>query len=117
MGGFRWVHDQGSMEIMRTSDPAQLRRAWQTTNARMVELEGSASAMALEAERPEEATAFNDLGRASAGLRAAIESDVSLRSDPEIHPATISCSSRHRRSSSDRLDLNAALSNPVLRIQ
>lgn len=116
IGGFRWIHDQGTMEIMRTSDPTQLQRAWQTTSARMVDLEGTASSMAVGAGDQETANAFNDLGRASAALRAAMESDVSLRSDPANPPRDDLVLQSSQMVQQRRQDLNVALSNPVLQV-
>jgi type II secretory pathway pseudopilin PulG len=116
VGGYRWVHDQGSMEVLRTSDPDQLRRAWQTNNARIVQLEGMTSGMALEAETPELTSAYDDLGRASAGLRAAIESDVSLRADPTAVARDDLVLQSAQTVQQRRLDLNTALTNPYLRV-
>ncbi|MGI9615442.1 MAG: hypothetical protein ACR2QO_21195 [Acidimicrobiales bacterium] len=116
VGGYRWVHDQGSMEVLRTSDPDQLRRAWQTTNAHIVQLEGMTSGMALEAETPELTAAYDDLGRASASLRAAIDSDVSLRADHTEAARNDLVLQSAQTVQQRRLDLNTALTNPYLRV-
>ncbi len=114
LSGCRWVHDQGSMEILRTSDPAQLGRAWQVTGARIVELEGWAGSLAIESTEPARATALQDLGRAASGLRSALESDVSLRADPGMVDRDDLVRASAQTVQQRRMDLDVALANPAL---
>ena len=114
VGGLNWVHDQGSMEVLRTSDPGQLNRAWQATNARIVELEGRAATLQLEADSEESAAALANLGRAAGLLRAALDSDVSLRMDPKMAERSDLILASSQAVQQRRMDLNVALADPAV---
>ncbi|MFV2039629.1 MAG: hypothetical protein ACC660_05255 [Acidimicrobiales bacterium] len=81
-GGTQWVHDQGSMDVLRVSDPSQLRGVWNGVRARMVDLEGNVAAFAASVPDPGLGQSLSYLGQSLAGLRGALESNVSLRLDP-----------------------------------
>ena len=115
LSGSRWVHDRASMEILRTTDPAQLSRTWQANGPRIVELEGWAAALAMESTEPATATALQNLGRATAGLRSALESDVALRTDPAMADRDDLVRSSALTVEQRRNDVNVALANPALR--
>lgn len=115
VGGCRWVHDIGSMELLRTSDPAQLGRAWQVTGARIVELEAWAASLAIEATTTESAMALREIGRTTAGLRTALESDVTLRTDPAMADRDDLVRASTQTVQQRRMDLDVALANPALR--
>ena len=115
LSGSRWVHDRASMEILRTTDPVQLSRTWQANGPRIVELEGWAAALAMESTEPATATALQNLGRATAGLRSALESDVALRTDPAMADRDDLVRSSALTVEQRRNDVNVALANPALR--
>ena len=115
IGGFRWVNDQGTQEILRTSDPAALSHSWQATNARIIELESSAASMQQQAPNEETAIALDSVGRSAAGLRAALSSDVSLRTDPEMAGRDDLVRSSAQSVQQRRFDLDRALSTLALR--
>jgi hypothetical protein len=117
MGGYRWVHDQGTMEVLRTGEPGPLDQKWQAINQRIVELEGQTSALELEAPDEETANALEDLGRTAAGLRAAMDTDVALRSDSSMAHRVDLLRSSAQTVQLRRTDLNTAISNPALRIR
>ena len=82
IGSVRWITDQASMEIMRLTDPRQLSASWQATRSRCMDAEAQiAAAVAAESDLARRET-LDDLGRACAALRVALEADVALRTDP-----------------------------------
>lgn len=115
IGGFRWVNDQGTPEILRTSDPAMLSRTWQTTNSRIVELESRVASMQQQAPNEETAIALDGVGRSAASLRVALNSDVSLRTDPTMAGRDDLVRSSAQAVQQRRFDLDRALSNLALR--
>jgi hypothetical protein len=110
VGGVRWVKDQGTLEILRTTDPAMLSRTWQATNARIVDLEGRAASLQLQSSDEETAAALDELGRAAGALRAALNADVSLRSDPAMADRDDLVVSSAQVVQMRRVDLDTALS-------
>lgn len=81
VGTGRWVVDQGTTEVMRTTDPRQLDRSWQMVRDRLVGLEEQASRLFVESEGEPGMPAVAALGTASADLRSALDGDVALRQD------------------------------------
>ncbi|MGI9623477.1 MAG: hypothetical protein ACR2PK_11620 [Acidimicrobiales bacterium] len=80
-GNARWIHDQGSADVMRATDPQQLRSVWNDTRTRMVDLEGNIATQAATVKDPTTQQALTNLQSSVAGLRGALESDVSTRLD------------------------------------
>lgn len=75
-----------------------------------------AELVGLETDSSELRTAFEDLGRASAGLRLALESDVSLRADPGNVTRNDLAAQSAQTVQQRRLELGSALSNHALRV-
>jgi len=81
VGSSRWLHDQGSIEILQTNDPEQLRWVWNNVRERIVSLEADtagAAGMAMESNSVLDRD-LEYVGRSLAELRNALESNVSLR--------------------------------------
>ncbi len=83
VGGCRWLHDSGSLDVLRQSDPIQLTSAWDTFRGRAVDVEGRISALAAGPIDSNLVQSLNFLGQSVAGLRSALSSNVSLRMDAE----------------------------------
>jgi hypothetical protein len=81
-GRARWVHDQGSIDVLRVSDPDQLRSLWNDVRVGMVDLEGTIAALAPSVGDAGLIQSLSYLGQSIAGLRGALESNVALRLDP-----------------------------------
>jgi hypothetical protein len=79
VGGSRWMVDQGSVEIMRTNDPTQLRTAWDDLRRRAIDLEGQIAALASGTGDGNLDESLRYLGQRVAGLRGSLDSLVSLR--------------------------------------
>ena len=79
VGGSRWMVDQGSVEIMSTNDPAQLRTSWDDLRRRAIDLEGQIAALATGSGDGHLDESLGYLGQRVAGLRGALDSLVSLR--------------------------------------
>lgn len=79
VGAARWVHDQGSIEILRLTDTRQLASSWNGVRERIVDLEARISVLANETHDGRLEQALLRLGQTAAGLRGALESSVSLR--------------------------------------
>ncbi len=79
VGSARWVHDQGSIEILRQTDTRQLASSWNGVRERIVDLEARISVLASETGDRRLEQALTRLGQTAAGLRGALESSVSLR--------------------------------------
>ena len=79
VGAARWVHDQGSIEILRLTDARQLASSWNGVRERIVDLEARASVLATETHDRRLEQALVRLGQTAAGLRGALETSVSLR--------------------------------------
>ena len=78
-GMSRWVLDQASVEIMRMTDPAQLRAAWDGTRPRFVELESEIVVFAGSTGDSVLDQSLSMLGQSVAGVRGALDTLVSLR--------------------------------------
>jgi hypothetical protein len=81
VGGTRWVHDQGSIDVLSTSNPEQLRSVWTTVRDRIVNLEGEAATLAAGVPNSNLERSLSYLTECLAGLRGALESNVSVRLD------------------------------------
>ena len=79
VGAARWVHDQGSIEILRLTDTRQLASSWNGVRERIVDLEARTSVLASETHDRRLEPALVRLGQTAAGLRGALETSVSLR--------------------------------------
>lgn len=88
-GGARWLHDQGSMEILRLTDPQQIRSAWAGVRGSTIDLESQITALRAGIDDPALDGSLAELGVGVAGLRGALESYVSLRLDPASSPALV----------------------------
>ncbi len=113
----RWLHDQASMELLRINDPAQLARTWQSTSPSIVELEGWAAGLAAGSSDPATAHALQNVQGATAGLRGALQSDVSLRTDPAMAGRQDLVQASAQTVQQRRADLDIALADPLLRAQ
>ena len=78
-GASRWMVDQGSVEIIRTTDPTQLRMAWDDLRRRAIDLEGQIAALASGTGDGNLDESLRYLGQRVAGLRGSLDSLVSLR--------------------------------------
>lgn len=79
IGGSRWLVDQGSVETLRTTDPAQLRSSWEATRRQTIELEGQIATLTSNVGDADLDQALRYLGQRIAQLRGALDSLVSLR--------------------------------------
>jgi hypothetical protein len=81
VGSSRWLHDQGSVEVLQTTDRDQLRSVWNNVRDRIVSLEADAAGTAGMASRtsPEINRDVGRVGRSLSELRSALESNVALR--------------------------------------
>jgi hypothetical protein len=102
------------MEILRTTDPAQLGRAWQVNGSKIVELESWAAALAMESTDPATTIALQNLGQAATGLRSALDADVSLRIDPLMADRDDLVRSSALTVQQRRMDFDVALADPAL---
>jgi hypothetical protein len=78
-GGSRWMVDQGSVEILRTTDPAQLRTSWNDLRRRAIDLEGQIATLVSSTGDGNLDESLRYLGQRVAGLRGSLDSLVSLR--------------------------------------
>jgi len=78
-GGSRWMVDQGSVEILRTTDPAQLRTSWDDLRRRAIDLEGQIATLVSSTGDGNLDESLRYLGQRVAGLRGSLDSLVSLR--------------------------------------
>ena len=83
VGLSRWLADQGSIDVLRSTDVQQLELAWQTVRTRAVDLENRCQALANSAEHANLSEALRTLSINVAGLRGALETSVQLRKDPK----------------------------------
>ena len=79
VGAARWVHDQGSIEILRLTDTRQLASSWNGVRERIVVLEARTSVLASETHDRRVEPDLVRLGRTAAGLRGALDTSGSLR--------------------------------------
>jgi hypothetical protein len=82
VGLSRWLADQGSIDVLRSTDVQQLELAWQTVRTRAVDLENRCQALANSAEHANLSDALRTLSISVASLRGALETSVQLRKDP-----------------------------------
>ena len=82
VGLSRWLADQGSIDVLRSTDVQQLELAWQTVRTRAVDLENRCQALANSAEHANLSDALRTLSISVASLRGALETSVRLRKDP-----------------------------------
>jgi hypothetical protein len=79
VGAARWVHDQGSIEILRLTDTRLLASSWNGVRERIVDLEARIAVLANETHDRRLEQGLLRLGQTAAGLRGALEASVSLR--------------------------------------
>ena len=83
VGTARWIHDQGSVEVLRLTDPDQIERSWGDVRGRMIDLEADVATKRAATDDPDLAGSLGRLGESVAGLRGALSSYVSLRTGPD----------------------------------
>ncbi len=83
VGAARWLHDQGTIEILRLTDTRLLASSWNTVRDRIVDLEARISVLANETHDRRLEQALLRLGQTAAGLRGALETSVALRLDAD----------------------------------
>jgi type IV secretory pathway VirB10-like protein len=88
VGSSRWIHDQGSLEVLRLTDPDQLSRSWDDVRGRMVDLEAAIATKRAATDDANLERSLGDLGQSVAGLRGALSSYVSLRTGPDAGSQT-----------------------------
>lgn len=116
VGTSRWVHDQGSVEILRQSDPAQLNRSWDDVRGRMVDLEAQIATKRSGTDDAALERALGTLGQTVAGLRGALSSYVSLRTSPDAGTQTDLIQDATQTARERRQQLQAAI-DPVAAAQ
>ncbi|MFA9566422.1 MAG: hypothetical protein ACERLM_17250 [Acidimicrobiales bacterium] len=116
VGTSRWVHDQGSVEILRQSDPAQLDRSWDDVRGRMVDLEAQIATTRTSTDDAALERALGSLGQAVAGLRGALSSYVALRTGPDAGSQTALIQDATQTARERRQQLQAAI-DPVAAAQ
>jgi hypothetical protein len=78
VGTSRWIHDQGSLEVLRQTDPDLLGRSWDDLRGRMIDLEAEIVTKRSTIDDADLGRSLDRLGQAVAGLRGALTSLVSL---------------------------------------
>ena len=116
VGTSRWVHDQGSIEILRQSDPDQLNRSWDDVRGRMVDLEAQIATKRTATDDANLERALGTLGQSVAGLRGALSSYVSLRTSPDAGTQTDLIQDATQTARERRQQLQAAI-DPVAAAQ
>ena len=114
VGTSRWVHDQGSIEVLRQSDPGQLTRSWDDVRGRMVGLESEIATKRASTQDADLDRALGSLGQAVAGLRGALSSYVAVRTGPDAPSDLIQDASQTARERRQQL---AAAIDPVAAAQ
>ena len=114
VGASRWVHDQGSIEVLRQSDPGQLTRSWDDVRGRMVGLESEIATKRASTQDADLDRALGSLGQAVAGLRGALSSYVAVRTGPDAPSDLIQDASQTARERRQQL---AAAIDPVAAAQ
>ena len=107
--GGQWIHDQGSLDILRVSDPDQLRATWGTTRTQMVDFEGRVAGLAAGVDDAALVASLGQVGQSAAGLRGALDSSVSLRLDPDAAAKTELVESATQTVLQRRVELQSAL--------
>ena len=88
-GGGRWLHDQGSMDVLRTTNADEIRITWAGVRGSTIDLEGQIDALRSGIDDAGLDNALAELGVRVAGLRGSLESYVSLRTDPVAPSAAL----------------------------
>ncbi len=88
-GGGRWLHDQGSMDVLRTTNADEIRITWAGVRGSTIDLEGQIAALRSGIDDAGLDNALAELGVRVAGLRGSLESYVSLRTDPVAPSAAL----------------------------
>jgi hypothetical protein len=88
-GGGRWLHDQGSMDVLRTTNADEIRITWAGVRGSTIDLEGQIAALRSGIDDVGLDNALAELGVRVAGLRGSLESYVSLRTDPVAPSAAL----------------------------
>jgi hypothetical protein len=116
VGTSRWIHDQGSLEVLRQTDPGALERSWDDLRGRMVDLEARIATKRSATDDGDLGRSLDRLGQAVAGLRGALTSYVSLSAGavPGTEPELIQDASRTARERRNQL---AAAIDPVAAAQ
>ncbi len=81
-GGARWLQSAGTDDILGMTDPQQLGGAWSGVHQRFIDVEGQIAGVAGTTGDAGTDNALTYLGQSVAGLRGALQSYVSLRTDP-----------------------------------
>ena len=82
VGTSRWLQDQGSVEVLRPSEPEQLHQAWNGIREHAIDLESEIAVLARQVGNSRLSRVLVDLGQSVAALRGALDANVSLRVDP-----------------------------------
>lgn len=83
----RWVHDSGTVEVMRQSDPDLLRSTWSGVRLRMGGIEEQVSRLEAGTDNRSLAKKIGALAQSLVALRGAIDAYVSVKADPNSQPA------------------------------
>ncbi len=112
VGAARWIHDQGSLEVLRLTDPGQLERSWNDVRGRMIDLEAEIATIRAATDDAQLERSLDQLGQSVSGLRGALGSSVSLRTgaDAGSQPELIQDATRTARERRSQL---AAAIEPV----
>lgn len=81
LGTGRWVLDQGSLEVMRLTEPSQLDRSWQVVRERLVGMEERVATLLVDIRDTELADTLREVSEVSESLRSVLDGNVALRSD------------------------------------
>ena len=109
VGVARWIHDQGSLEVLRLTDPGQLERAWNDVRGRMVDLEAEVATERASTDDAHLDRSLDQLGQSVAGLRGALSSSVSLRTGADAGSQTQLIQDAAQTARERRIQLAAAI--------
>ena len=79
IGGARWIHDAGSVEVLLTDGPDQTRTGWSEVRRRLVAIENQIATLAIGTGDPALDANLRYLGRCLADLRQAEEAYVAAK--------------------------------------
>lgn len=85
----RWILDQGSVEVLRATEARQLQTAWLTMRARSIDLETRSASLASTIDDPNVGDMILRLATGVAALRGSLDTNVSLRLDPNATANTV----------------------------
>lgn len=85
----RWIIDQGSIEVLRASEAHQLDTAWRSLRAGLIDLETRCASMAGLIDDREIGEMILRLAADAAALRGVLDTNVSLRQDPNAATNTV----------------------------